>query len=407
MKLRVLATERFSCHSCGNCCRGWRVELLPADIEKIREMFWPADDALHGVDVLDHFAGKTVLAHRAGGACVFLDEATNRCRIHEKFGESAKPLGCRLFPFHITPTFRNEASVTTRFDCPSVRKNRGVSLEERRGELERYARELNLPQEGFDEKTRSYLHREQIEAIVDFAGMLLGAFKRDDQRAIFLFLLAGWLPSLKVNELDRAMLGNAFPMLKEQVEILSSGAARRPGAGGRLAFRALLALALRRDEDIMKGHSSRLGRAVGMTKVILGRGGLRDLGASHREGKLAKARLFHEEIKLADSAAMSLHWRMIRAKLGSMQFMGPANGGRDFLAGLRSLAMLYPLVVAVARYSAGNRGSHEVNEDDVEYAVMAIEHSYGKLPILNQPQAKFLEARLMEPETFVRLVRSV
>lgn len=407
MKLRVLATERFSCHSCGNCCRGWHVELLPADLEKIRAMSWPANDALHGADVLDQFAGKTVLAHRVSGACVFLDEATNRCRIHEKFGESAKPLGCRLFPFHITPTFRNEASVTTRFDCPSVRKNRGISLEERRGELERYARELNLPQEGFDEKTRSYLHREQIEAITEFAGMLLGAFERDDQRAIFLFLLAGWLPSLKVNELDRAVLGNAFPMLKERVELLSSGAARRLGAGGHLAFRALLAMTLRRDEDIMKGHASRLSRAIGTTKVILGRGSLRDLGAGHREGKLVKARLFRDEIRLTDSAVMLLHWRMVRAKLGSMQFMGPANGGRDFLAGLRSLALLYPLVVAVAKYSAGNRGSSEVNEDDVDYAVMAIEHSYGKLPILNQPLAKFLETRLMEPESFVRLVRTV
>src|SRR5690349_966384 len=112
MKLRVLEGERFSCQSCTQCCRDWHVELLANEVRDIPALAWPEGDELRekGAGVLKAFAGKTVLAHRANGACIFLNEANGRCRIHEQFGESAKPLGCRLFPFHITPTFRNEVS---------------------------------------------------------------------------------------------------------------------------------------------------------------------------------------------------------------------------------------------------------------------------------------------------------
>jgi lysine-N-methylase len=408
MKLRVLHSERFSCHSCGLCCRaGWNVELLPKEIVSVPALAWPEGDPLHGVQALGRFAGKTVLAHKPSGACVFLDEASNRCRIHEQFGEAAKPLGCRLFPFHIMPTFRNEVSVSARYDCPSVRQNKGATHEEQRAAIEGYARELNLPHEGFDEATRSYLVKEQIEAITEFAAVLLRSFERDEQRTLFLFLLAEWLPSLKVGVLDRAALGHAFPMLKEKVEALTAGPIRRPGWLDRLAFRTLLAFALRRDEDILKGEANRFRRALGMSAVVLGFGSLRGLGTIHRAGRWRRAGLFRRAIPPADPDAMAMHWRMVRSKLGSMQFMGPANGGRDFLAGLHSLALLYPFVLAVAKFTAGNRGATEISEDDIDYAVMAIEHSYGKLPILNQKLARFLESRLLQPEIFVRLARSI
>src|SRR4051794_18782344 len=121
MKLTVVQGENFSCHSCTNCCRDWHVELLSGEAEQISGLAWGADDPLHGANVLMRHGGKTFLAHRANGACVFLNEANGRCRIHEQFGAEKKPLGCRLFPFQITPTFGSEASVTARFDCPTVR----------------------------------------------------------------------------------------------------------------------------------------------------------------------------------------------------------------------------------------------------------------------------------------------
>jgi hypothetical protein len=98
---------------------------------------------------------------------------------------------------------------------------------------------------------------------------------------------------------------------------------------------------------------------------------------------------------------------MIHNKLDSFQFMGKGANGRDFLDGLRSLALLYPLVGAVAKYSAANRGAPSVEAEDVDYAVAAIEHSYGRLAILNQPFTRSLEKLLMQPGAFARLARNV
>src|ERR1700712_265041 len=74
--------------------------------------------------ILRH-GGKVYLERRADGACLFLNEENGLCRIHEQFGFEAKPLGCRVFPYQIAPTFRGEASVIGRYDCPTVRKNEG------------------------------------------------------------------------------------------------------------------------------------------------------------------------------------------------------------------------------------------------------------------------------------------
>jgi hypothetical protein len=98
---------------------------------------------------------------------------------------------------------------------------------------------------------------------------------------------------------------------------------------------------------------------------------------------------------------------MIGVKLMSLHFMGAANHGRDLLSGLRSLAMLYPLVCAAAKYRAGNRGSMAVEAEDVDYAVGAIEHNFGRNAVLKMPFARTIEKLLLDPDQFLRLVRTI
>src|SRR5438477_12188738 len=105
MKLHVLSGENFTCQSCTLCCRSWFVELIPGEADSVRALAWPKDDPLAGIDPIITHRGKTMLTRRADGACLFLNESNGLCRIHEKFGVEAKPLGCRVFPFQIAPTF--------------------------------------------------------------------------------------------------------------------------------------------------------------------------------------------------------------------------------------------------------------------------------------------------------------
>lgn len=406
MKLSILSHANFTCQCCAKCCRGWHVELLAGESERIAKLQWPTGDALARTPEMFHHAGKTYLPHQADGSCVFLNAASGLCRIHEKFGLEAKPLGCQLYPFRIVPTFNGEASVGLRYDCPTVRKNQGVPIANEAAELKRFADRLVLP-ESFDVLVTGPYEREQIEAVCEFLSTLMNAFDRNDQRSLFIVSICDWLGEIQPEQLDRMALAGLFVELKKRIVPATAAPARRVGLLQRVAFRALLGLYLRRDEDILNGQASRFGRLIAMLRVVLGFGDLSGLGISHPEGSLGRARLFQPTIPPPSVEVSALHWRMIRAKLESFQFMGSANPGHHFLSGLRSLALLFPLVLACAKYRAGNRGSAVVEESDIDFGVAAIEHSYGRGAMLRLPFARSLEKFLLDPAVFGRLVRSV
>ncbi len=404
MNLRVLASEKFSCHSCTNCCRIWQVELLPGEPERAENLAWPAGDPLIGIEPLARHGGKTYLAHRPDGACVFLNEANGRCRIHEQFGEPTKPLGCRLYPFQIAPTFPGEMTVIARYDCPTVRKNQGQPHADALPELRQLASKIELGP-SFDDALCCHLDRQQLQAVSDFLLSLTNAFAGDAERAMFISYTCDWLAGLNNDELTRQVLAEAFSPLKQLVEAASAeGRRRRPGLLMRASFRTLLGLYLRRDEDVVDRRAGRLGRAMTMLAVVLGGGNLHRLGLIHPQGRLRAARLFGDGPQAADGQTFALFWRLVRSRIESFQFMGQGNAGRDFLSGLRSLALLYPLVHAAAQYHASCRGGETIEAIDVDYSANVIEHSFGRLAVLRQGFVGRIESLLLDPMAFARLV---
>jgi Fe-S-cluster containining protein len=405
MKLVVLADEYFSCRSCTDCCRRQMVELFAGEPEKIERLVWPAGDPLIGVEPFSRHGGKTYLAHRSDGACVFLNLSNGLCRIHEQFGPEAKCIACRIFPFQITPTFAGEASVSARYDCPTVRRNEGDPHAKALPLLRKYTDQW-IPTAGFDEATRRGLDRSQIEAVTEFLSTLMNGFSTNEQRALFVPFLCDVLLTTAPSELNRASLGSAFGPLKRLIEAATVGETSPPGMIHRAAFRTLLALHLRRDEDILNGQASRVKRLLAMTAFVFGFGSFRGLGLFHPPGKLRRAGLF-KSAPQPDIETFSLVWRLTRNKLDALQFMGPANGGRDFLTGLRSLALLYPLVLAATRHHAASRGDQKIDAADVDYAVTAIEHSFGRAAVLGQPFVRSIERLLLDRPAFTQLVRAV
>jgi Fe-S-cluster containining protein len=406
MKLLVLEEPRFTCSTCATGCRNWHVELLSDEIARVKNLAWPAGDPLVGVVGVMQHAGRTYLAHAPDGVCVFLNRSNNLCRIHAEFGVDVKPLGCRLYPFQIAPTFEGEATISPRYTCPTVRKNIGVSHREALPELRELAAKMQLPGY-FDQATTCNLDRDQTYAVCEFAATLMSAFPQNDQRALFLIALCDFLSSLTADELDREELARAFAPIKAGVEAVAAAPGKKVGWFTRLAFRMYLGLHLRRDEDVLDGRAGRLQRVTAMMAFVAGRGGFSGLGVVHPTGTLSKSRLFRPELSSNDASLFELHWRMISTKLMSLHFMGSANHGRDLLAGLRSLALLYPLVASAAKYRAGNRGSTAIETEDVDYAVGVIEHNFGRSRVLAQPFARAIEKLLLDPDVFVRVVRGI
>ena len=259
---------------------------------------------------------------------------------------------------------------------------------------------------GFDEPTLCHLDRDQVEAIIEFASTLMMGFQRSDQRAIFLNALCDQLAMMQVDKLDRSRLAQLFPLLKRYVESTTIAAVEAPGRAQRMAFRTLLGMYLRRDEDVLDKRATRLGRAVGLTRVVLGRGGFHSLGVAHPRGACAP-RLF-DSSGSHDVELFALHWRMVRNKLESFQFMGSSQRNRNLLDGLRSLALLYPLVrrgreVSALATKVGMRSAPMMS---ITPSRRSNTHSDGAT-CSTRGWARRLERMLTDATTFARLAVTV
>jgi len=142
------------------------VELLTDEIDRVKNLAWPKEDPLHGTPAVMKHSGRTYLAHAPDGVCVFLNRQTNLCRIHAEFGVDAKPLGCRLYPFQISPTFEGEATISPRYTCPTVRQNIGAPHAEALPELRQLAKRMQFPA-FFDQATTCNLDRDQTYAVCE------------------------------------------------------------------------------------------------------------------------------------------------------------------------------------------------------------------------------------------------
>jgi len=76
---------------CAKCCRNAVVPLLRGDYERLKARLGDVERYVEWVE------GVPVLK-RVNGACVFLEEATGRCRVYED-----RPLACRLYPLVYSP----------------------------------------------------------------------------------------------------------------------------------------------------------------------------------------------------------------------------------------------------------------------------------------------------------------
>ncbi|MFT3785840.1 MAG: YkgJ family cysteine cluster protein [Tepidisphaeraceae bacterium] len=146
--LRLPTIQNWACHSCGDCCRDLDVRATPAERERILKFDWAApaggktEDSIRATPSSFIDKGKDFrLARRADGACVFLD-SNRRCAIHARFGEKAKPLACRLYPFEFTPVGETQVSVSLHYGCPTAARGQGRPIAMQQGDLRSLQKEL-------------------------------------------------------------------------------------------------------------------------------------------------------------------------------------------------------------------------------------------------------------------------
>jgi lysine-N-methylase len=390
--------QNWNCHGCSDCCRGGMfIPLSLEDRQRIEQQNWTAADGVDGSRAIVGGISGARLGHREDGACVFLD-ANGRCKIHAKFGEAAKPLACRLFPLVIHPAGK-KLVVGLRFSCPSAAANRGKPLADQAPQIPSLAK-IFLP-DGYEKIPPPPVAVHPGLDWPDFFRFVnrLDASLAAPEIPIALKLLRAlhWLGKVEQGSLDQiagdgadeildALIGSAsekIPRLPEIAEPTSSF--------GRLFFRLMVLEHAQAptvaDRDVRSSHRWRmLGAALRVMRA---------------NGKTPALRPELPTVRFADiekdfgplpPAVEALLTRYYRVKIQGLQFCGKAFFDRPLVEGFRNLALMFPVVIWIARWRAVGEGRSSLTEADVLRAVAIADHQYGYTPYLKW-RTKLLQQR--------------
>ncbi len=419
--LQLPVIQNWSCHNCGGCCREHLIEVTQEEKERIEKQGWTPDDGVPAdrplVETIS--PGHFRLAHQDDGACVFLDRK-GLCRIHARFGEPAKPLACRVYPYAFHPDGR-EVTVSLRFSCPSVVQNLGRRVVDQSAELQQIAREV-VPSR-HRSKNPPQIHSDQQLDWTDF-GKFLAAFDEaftDDtvDFATQLMRVLSWLELVEQSRFD-TVRGRK---LDDYLKVITDAARKaqpdsdlpilRPGRMGRIIFRQQVAQLLRHDTEITarSGVGGRLSLLTSGLRFTMGMGrvpllpdpiSVAKIFGSHNHapessdtGGRKSVKAVRARFKDAEGAFGGrspeidrLMVRYFRVKIQGLHFCGPANFGMNLLHGFRSLALMYPSALWVARIRALSHGRRLVTLQDAQAALATVDHNYGYSPALGMPSAQ-------------------
>lgn len=337
------------------------------------------------------WARRYVLAHHDDGACVFLSPE-GRCRIHERFGEQAKPLACRLYPFLLVPagsTWR----VGIRFACPTVAASQGRPISAHRDLVKQCA---GLVEKSYGAPTALLPPRlqpgqavtwEDIPAFIDTCSAIL-----TESRGPLEHRLRHWLALARLcRQANFAQVKG--PRLRELLRLLSMGAAaeilaavdvRRPSWVGRVLFRQFLSLYSRQDRGPNRGGAqrSRVALLRAAWRFARGSGPVPQVHAALPGVSFEEVERLSRQPGSDDEAALLRYYRV---KLESCQFFGSANFGLPFWEGLESLTLTYPVIAWLTQALASN----STGANPVLQALSIADNNFGYNALLGTPRQRF------------------
>jgi lysine-N-methylase len=380
--------QNWSCHGCSDCCRGrLLITLLPEEKRRIESQHWTAADGVDPASLVVAGLNYSRLGHQADGACVFLDPS-GRCRIHAKFGESAKPLACRLYPLVLHPA-GEKVLVGLRFSCPSAVANQGKLMVAQATEIARLARQI-LPADYGDIPPPPVA----VTPGLDWPDFLrfthwLDHTLAEEKTPVALKLLRSlhWLNGVERGCLDQVTGEGADEILEalvhnaaEKLPALPADLPK-PSGFGRLFLRLLVLEHARTvtvaDRDLRSRHrwqmlaaAFRFARSSGRTPAL--RAGLAAVKFTDIE----------KPFNALSPGAEALLTRYFRVKIQSLHFCGRAFHDRPLIEGFRNLALLYPIILWLARWLAVSAGRAELADADVARAVSLVDYQYSYSPYL-------------------------
>ncbi len=420
ISLTLPTIQNWSCHNCGGCCRQHAIEVTEDERQRILSQGWTANDgtptgnALFEPHAGPPWAKRYRLAHQADGACVFLNEQ-GLCRIHAKFGEAAKPLACRIYPYAFHPAGK-QVTVSLRFSCPSVVANRGHSIKQNADEIKQLARAV-VP-EGHERTPPPALSaRERVDwpdfrRVVDAIDDDLASTTASIGVKLQLILL--WLDIVAEGRFDKLSgthLTEFLDIIRQSVSedgrLMAEGQWKITGGPpvpfARMQFRLLTAQYARKDTaaDLSSGWRGRWKLFCAATKFARGTGNIPPLQPIFREVPFEAL----EQPFGFPAECEELWTRYFRVKVQGLHFCGPAYYGVPLVEGFQSLALIFPATLWIARWLAASQNRTQLTTEDVSQALTISDHHHGYSPIFGSFGFRKRVRTLAQMSEIPRLIR--
>lgn len=387
--LQLPTIQNWSCHNCSGCCRQHLIEISEEERQRILDQKWTAKDGVpEGKAVVPHGSGlfkkSWRLAHGSDGGCVFLND-DGLCRIHAKFGEAAKPLACRIYPYALHPAGK-KVTVSLRFSCPSVVANVGKPVSENRDELKKIER-LVVPENANKVPPPRISKNEQLDwpDTLKIVNALHELVTQDDEvgvierlyRALF---VVGLVDQAQFELIRGARMGDFLEIISEAALLEELPQPAQPVGVMQMQFRLLVAHYARKDTvaDLDAGFAGRWRLFRAATKFASGRGTAVPLQDCFQEVSFETMEQpfgdFPDEFD-------EILTRYLSVKLQGMHFCGPAYYDIPLVEGFRSLALVISAMCWIAKWLAASDGRSTWTTEDLSKAMAIADHHHGYSPI--------------------------
>jgi len=401
------AFQCYDCSGCGACCRGrFAIIISGEDRDRLLAQHWDTEAlGLHGQPLYTKYGEGYELAHREDGACIFLED-DGKCRIHARFGEPAKPLSCRLYPFRFIP-LGNQVRVDVRFDCPATAGNTGRAIPGHRAALLRLLEQV-LPAGTPAEPAPPLYGRmlpswAQLCRITEtFERLLLHRALGLTARVVCCVNLVALLRSPRIITLEGRKLSEFLETVAHKLlEATTQETLARvaPPAMVRTAMRQLAGMYGRL--DVRGERVSVLARLSTSLTLATGHGLLPQFRPDF-------PRVTFAEVESAAGAPIAdtaeTFERYLHMRLTSMSFFGRPFYNLDYLEGLSALLLTYPLACWFARALAVGQHLPAADADCAVAALQIIDHQHGISPLLNLPSERYRRNFLCDRSHLRRLV---
>lgn len=392
LPLELPTIQNWSCHNCGGCCKQHAIEVTQEEFERIVKQGWRGQPGFEvGQPIFVWHSGpiwkrRYRLANREDGACVFLDEK-GLCRIHSKFGEPAKPLACRIYPYALHPAGKS-VTVSLRFSCPSVVANKGKRLIESQKDLREIER-LVVPDEADQTPPPALTSNQTLDwkDTLQFVDALDKTFA-SPEGTFFTRLLTAlcWVNLVSQSKFERIR----GPRIGEFLNIVIGAAQQElpadlsvvppPSRVGRMNFRLLAGQYARKDTSVeaRAGWAGRWQLFKAAWKLTRGKGNVPLLQPHLKEVPFAT---LEQSFGPLPEGAEELFTRYFRVKIQGLHFFGAAYYDVPFVEGFRSLALIVPSVLWIARWIAASADRQTLTLEDIQQAFAIADHHHGYSPL--------------------------